>query len=46
MAMAYVGWTPAAAVDLEIHDYLVENYPHLAHSTITKLYQEHSVAEK
>jgi plasmid stabilization system protein ParE len=31
--------TRAAAADLEeIHDFLVENYPHLVHSTITKLY--------
>lgn len=39
MAMMRVRWTPAAATDLEeIHEYLAENYPHLASSTITKLY--------
>ena len=39
MAMTRVRWTPAAATDLEeLHEYLAENYPHLASSTITKLY--------
>jgi addiction module RelE/StbE family toxin len=32
-------WTPAAADDLEhIKDYLIKHHPHLAQSTILKLY--------
>jgi len=34
-----IRWTRAAADDLQaIHDFLIENHPHLVHSTITKLY--------
>lgn len=33
-------WTPAAAADLEeIHHYLLEHHPHLAQSTIIKIYE-------
>jgi toxin ParE1/3/4 len=35
-----IRWTPAAADDLEhIKDYLTENYPHLARSTVLELYE-------
>jgi toxin ParE1/3/4 len=35
-----IRWTQAAADDLEqIHDFLIENHPHLVRSTIAKLYE-------
>jgi toxin ParE1/3/4 len=34
-----IRWTPAAAADLKhIQNYLQEHYPHLAQSTVLKLY--------
>lgn len=35
-----IRWTLAAAADLEhIKDYLKDHHPHLAHSTVLKLYE-------
>jgi toxin ParE1/3/4 len=35
-----IRWTPTAADDLEhIKDYLTENHPHLAWSTVVELYE-------
>jgi len=35
-----IRWTPVAAADLEeIHSYLLKHHPHLANSTVVKIYE-------
>ncbi len=42
-----IRWTSSAAADLEnIHKYLQENYPHLANSTLRKIYARISTLKK